>query len=296
MGEFINEPNLSFFMILFFNEFSSSYPCSSLYDAKDRMSNLIKLLSQTKSEGFRLCRIYNEYTSTILYQGYLISDWLNDQSVKRIEKQFFLSYVRPPFETGETEKENQFIERYYKLNEPEEGMHHDKYCAGLAWAVLYNTLPVSFPSNNVWEKININLLEIDGDVVKKLVINHASKTDHVDYHSNWISRIKPVQIIKSKLSFEQKKVSISLRDDHGQDVLYSFALKLINDDYVETILCSLPFNPHCRKFIKEIYADGRIDITLFEYDAGYSMIVKTTGRNLRETEVIAKHLKNKYYG
>ena len=71
----------------------------------------------------------------------------------------------------------------------------------------------------------------------------------------------------------------------------------------DTISISFPANDvwkkteigRARSFIQKIYPDGRVDVTLFEYDKGYSLMILTTGRNLRETETIAKVLKEKYY-
>jgi hypothetical protein len=57
----------------------------------------------------------------------------------------------------------------------------------------------------------------------------------------------------------------------------------------------LPFNPLERKLIKQIRANGNIEIVLTDTDKGLGLVVKTTGRNARETKLIAQILQKKYY-
>ena len=62
----------------------------------------------------------------------------------------------------------------------------------------------------------------------------------------------------------------------------NFQLKI---NLAQTIL---PYNPYERKFIKRVRENGLIEIVLPWTDKGYGMVVKTTGRNLRETKRIAE--------
>jgi len=81
---------------------------------------------------------------------------------------------------------------------------------------------------------------------------------------------------------------------HGKDVLTAFAQKVLQSPYVEGVINSLPFNPHARSFIRNAYPDGSIELVLVWSDEGLGMVVQSTGRNLRETEAIARILKEKY--
>ncbi len=45
-------------------------------------------------------------------------------------------------------------------------------------------------------------------------------------------------------------------------------------------------------FIRRIYPNGLIEVVLFWTDAGLEMVIQTTGRNLRETEEIARLLED----
>ena len=59
---------------------------------------------------------------------------------------------------------------------------------------------------------------------------------------------------------------------------------------------SLPFNSHERKFIKRIREEGLIEIVLPWTDKGYGVVVKTTGRTIKETEMIGRIIMEKYGG
>ncbi|MFB2898400.1 hypothetical protein ACE1CI_36250 [Aerosakkonemataceae cyanobacterium BLCC-F50] len=47
---------------------------------------------------------------------------------------------------------------------------------------------------------------------------------------------------------DPEKKSISIRDDHGKDILQSFAKKICRSPYVKKVVNSLPFNPKHKKF------------------------------------------------
>ena len=89
---------------------------------------------------------------------------------------------------------------------------------------------------------------------------------------------------------------IKLRDDHGKDKLLAHAQNLVNSPYVEGVLTSLAFDSRSRSYISKQsdFANGLIDVVLYWEPQGYSMRVKTTGRNIRETLAIAKLLTKKY--
>jgi len=58
----------------------------------------------------------------------------------------------------------------------------------------------------------------------------------------------------------------------------------------------LPFNSYERKFIRKIREDGLIEIVLPWTDKGYGIVVKTTGRTIKETEMIGKIIMEEYGG
>jgi hypothetical protein len=44
----------------------------------------------------------------------------------------------------------------------------------------------------------------------------------------------------------------------------------------------------------KISSDGKIDLVLYWEDAGYGMVIQTTGKNFRETKAIAEIIKNNF--
>jgi len=102
----------------------------------------------------------------------------------------------------------------------------------------------------------------------------------------------PPYLHRSEKRPEDKR--IILRDDHGKDILMHWARRLINIPYIEEVVNSLPFNPAATKPIKRITEDGLIELVLTKTDAGYGMVVKTTGRDEKETHEIANILIARY--
>ncbi|CDM96273.1 putative CRISPR-associated protein [Limnospira indica] len=88
--------------------------------------------------------------------------------------------------------------------------------------------------------------------------------------------------------------NISLRDDHGKDVLMAFSQKVCRSPYVKKIVNSLPFNPHQKTPIRRTYPNGIVEFVLTWTDAGYGICIQTTGRNLAETNTIAIHLQQEF--
>lgn len=102
----------------------------------------------------------------------------------------------------------------------------------------------------------------------------------------------PPHLRRSSKRPEEK--SIQLRKDHGIEILKHWAKRLVNNPYVEEIVNSLPFNSRTTNSIKKVYDNGLIELVLTKTDAGYGMVVKTTGTNKKETVEIAGILLERY--
>jgi len=279
-------------MELYFNEISERYKEPTLYEAKARMRKFLDLCKEAKLNGFKLIRTNRQFDIQELSDGYKIADWYADATIPRTMKDFFLGYRKFPYEPGDDASEDKFIEATYKLNEPEEVNYNGKATEGLAWAYIRETLAISFPVNEVWRKTKIGLLEEKRTKNLSVYTNHASQYEHIELHLAWIDSLKEIDPIATDLPPSGKK--INLRDDHGKDILTEFARKLVQSPYVTAVVNSLPYNPHARSFIKNIYPDGKIEIVLVWSDEGLGMVVQSTGRNLRETTAISRMLQDKY--
>ncbi|MDH6087098.1 putative CRISPR-associated protein [Umezakia ovalisporum] len=93
---------------------------------------------------------------------------------------------------------------------------------------------------------------------------------------------------------DPERKPISLRDDHGKDILHKFAKKICRSPYVKKVVNSLPFNPRRTNPILNTTKDGLVEFVLTWTDKGFGLCIETTGRNLAETNSIALHLKEKF--
>lgn len=91
-----------------------------------------------------------------------------------------------------------------------------------------------------------------------------------------------------------ERKTISLRDDHGKDVLHKFSKKICRSPYVKKVVNSLPFNPRRTNPVLNTTKDGLVEFVLTWTDKGLGLCIQTTGRNLAETNSIALHLQEKF--
>jgi hypothetical protein len=197
-------------------------------------------------------------------------------------RNFYFSFFRTPYESEIVEKEQ---DEYYAHNWSYEG----KMCIGLALASMMNSAALSILETE-WDMPFIHLMKDDNAGA----VRNICTEEHVDVHIPKIQQEGKTELIESDMPFENKK--ISLRDDHGKDILLDFSKRLVRCTYIIEIVNSLPFNPHERRFIKKVYGNGLIEIVLPWTDKGYGVVVKTTGRNINETEKIGEIIEEKYGG
>lgn len=107
-----------------------------------------------------------------------------------------------------------------------------------------------------------------------------------------------VKVYRTLLKYEITTCRISSEDNHRLHQMIQsmpdFSKRLCECPYVEGIVNSLPFNSHERKFIRRVREGGLIEIVLPWTDKGYGIVVKTTGRTIRETEMIGRIIEEKY--
>jgi hypothetical protein len=275
-------------MDLFFNEISTLYKANSKFDAQSRMKAFLELCKKAKQEGFNSFKVVNNFEDTELATTYTIHNWLGDPEINKDQKDFYFSFRNSPYENG---VENSF-DTFYYLDEPAEPNYNGYVVEGLMWANICNSLAVSFPVNDVWQKHLINI-ELDQESKrKKDNVNHISTLIHFDAHKVFIESQKEPVLLSSGINPLDKRIHLS--DDHGKDKLYAMAKKLVNCEYVIEIPNSLEYDKRARSFLRNIHPNGRIDVTLIHENIGYSMMVQTTGKTLRETQEIAKILKELY--
>jgi len=205
-----------------------------------------------------------------------------------------LLFLRRPFTEEALGDEKPEIDRYFiEYDEPN---IPQQYCKGLATAYLLGISSLSFSTHKIWDAEIIKFSEYNDDLSdfnEVECLNISAKTiDEESQIITYCEERKEIELLDSVISIADKK--ISLRDDHGKDILEAFGKKLVNHKFVNNIINSLPFNPRTKRFIKQIKKDGLVEIVLYWEDAGYGIVVETTGRNLEETEKIAKLLRTEF--
>jgi hypothetical protein len=281
-------------MKLFFNELSLNPIAENRYSAIDRMDIFAKTVSEARKKGFRNIQC-DYFTNQIeLSQNYTLHHWLNDSDVRRELREFLYGVIIPPY-IYDNDKEilEAFVESNITFEDIENHIPKSR-CIGLASAFLYDLPSISLISNPIWSKIKLHIeVEKQGNLSNQTVFNISSKESFLDNElATYIEAIS--NLILETTQIISSKKSISLRNDHGKDVLQRFAERLVCSPYVISVVNSLPYNPHETKFIHKVNANGLVEIVLRGTDAGLGLAVQTTGRNMRETQEIATMLEKEF--
>lgn len=70
--------------------------------------------------------------------------------------------------------------------------------------------------------------------------------------------------------------------------------RLRNCEYVISAINSLPFDSRSTDFVERCFEDGKIHIRLTDTEKGFGMVIQTTGKDLRSTQLIGDHIAKKY--
>lgn len=239
--------------------------------------SLLKKFAETKQAlkeiDFAVCRISGNNYQELFEKAKSISGYT------RTHQNLLYSFFKSPYETDNLKEHviEDFVQNQYSFN----GIDTP---AGLSWAAVTDGVAFSFLTDSTWDTSFVSLNSINGNVFVK----HASKRAHLNA---WKNLIGPVQLVETSLNPSEKKFHV--RQDHGNDILEDFWNRLKKSPYVEECVNSLEWQPHCRKFAT-VKSDNSIDFVLLWTDRGLGINVKTTGRTLRETEMIAQILEKEY--
>jgi len=257
---------------LFFNELSIEGKESI---SRESVLAFVKVYRALLKYEITTCRIAPEDNHKLHQMIRSMPDFLNIRN-------FYFSFFRSPYESEKVEKEQ---DKYFE----HEWFYNGKSCIGLPLAVIMNSAALSICESDWRDAFVYITKDNDADTARNI-----STEQHVDIHIPKIQANEEPELVETDLRIEDKK--ISLRDDHGTDVLMDFSKRLIRCPYVVGIINSLPFNSRERRFIKKICGEGLIEIVLPWTDKGYGVVVRTTGRTIRETEMIGKIIAEKYGG
>lgn len=256
----------------YFNELSLDSGSQIDYEEIQRIARIYQGL---KAQKFNTCRISPEARSELLNQAKSYSNY-------RTLSGFLYSFFKTPYDANIPEAPaNEYLSHSWSCQGRE--------CYGLALAYIMESLSVSIAAsgNSEWNHSTVSIQRDDAPAE----VRNVSDPAHLDELADWFESLEEIQLAASDLKPEEK--GISLRDDHGKDVLQKFAERLVRCPYVDSVIGSRQFQPHARHFY-EITDYNLIRIILYWDDRGLCMEVRTTARNRRENEKIAELLKQKY--
>ncbi|MBI4946247.1 MAG: hypothetical protein HY840_07585 [Bacteroidetes bacterium] len=282
-------------MEVIYNELSSQPLSGNKTLANHRIALLIECYKTAHQNGFNKIRFSKQFHEIEIAGGYTLQQWLNE-TTQRNHKDLILGARTYPF----INEEDTWAEDEYILNnfyfENEKHKISKTECLGLAAAHIYDTLSISFTGHSAWINNSLSIIKSNGanNSTANIDITNIFSSACFDKKEikDFIERISQPVLVPSPLQPNQK--SIHLRDDHGKDVLDSFAKRIRNSPYVNEIINSLPYNNRAINFIRRAYPNGLVEIVLYWTDMGLGMVIQTTGRNKRETEEIARLLEREY--
>lgn len=271
MGNFNDRFNIAGEKVdLFFNELSiRNKECIE----KDSIITIARVYKALRKYNITTCRIASE-DNTKLFQ--MISSRPDSINIRN----FYFSFFRSPYESEEVDG---YQEEYYEYN----WSYDNGSCMGFALAFLLNSASFSIDNEN-WGRPFVRFLRDEEGVNARNICTE----EHVDIHIPQLQGEEEIELLECGIEIADKK--IVLRNDHGMDELEEFSKRLIRCPYLIGVINSLPHNPNRRKFIKKIRENGLIEIVLPWTDKGYGIVVKTTGRTLRETEKIAEIIEEEF--
>ena len=278
-----------------FNELSTQPLCASVLNAEQRVRDfLIMLKNARKHTRITKVRHAGDMTTIPLTQTLTLQDYLNTHTTDPTVRALLGIFIHPQVDTDDDIS----LQNYFDTEtEVDTGNNFMIPADGFNAAYCQNTFCVGFESCATWQNDFFNLVVtsngkknnvIWGCISSTLLFSDVSRKSAFE---KWMQE-RNVKLVESSLLPEQKPSNVE--GDHGQHLLKEHAKMLNRHPYVEGALTSLPFKPHSNEYVFKIYDDGLLDIVLWWEDEGYSMRIKTTGRNVAETKEIAKVLRERY--
>ncbi len=283
-----------------FNELSIQPLCLANVDAEQRLRDFASLFREVRNHTkITKIRHADNLTSISLTGDMTMQDYCNTHMNNPIAILLMSSFIHPQVDMEDDKSLQSYLDTTADVYLPNGTVLNGD---GFNAAYCQNTFCVGFDSDSVWDN-ELFKLTITSNGQSKSVkwgcISSLSFYSTSQPHQNrrpvfdqWLQQLDPIVLVPTALDAADKP--INLRDDHGKAELTAHAKLLCQHQYVEGILTSLAFQPHSNNYISKIYDDGSVDIVLRWEDKGFSMRVKTTGRNALETREIARILREKF--
>lgn len=278
-----------------FNELSMQPLCTSEESAEQRVHNFL-VMFKTVREHSEITKVRHSgnMTTIQLTATMTLQDYINSHTRQPAMMALLGIFTQPQVDMDDDISLQTYLDTSAEMRlannvvSPADGFNA---------AYSQNTFCVGFWSSFIWERDYFEL-SVGSNTKKKNVIWACISVPFTNNNDNreqefdtWLQD-RHVELVTTTLNPELKPIKV--RDDHGKKELIEHARILNQNCYVEGIVSSLPFKPYLREYISKIYDDGMLDIVLWWYDKGFSMRVKTTGRNIAETREIAQKLREEF--
>lgn len=280
-------------MYLCFNELSFHPKTDNSAILAEHLKALLKVFATAKStHGIKHLLFEDRYFTYEPIPDTLFLDWV--KTLQPTLKNQLLSIIKKPF-TLEVIEPTNALDGYY-FSEAQLGLS-EVDCIGIAAAHRLDSACLSLLTHDFWENASLDAYrmyeqsEMPDERISVLNVAVLDQLNSAEFRT-YAESFQSVVLVESNTNPDDKP--IKLRDDHGKDVLDAFAKRILRSPHLLGVVNSLPFNSNSVRFIRAVKPDGLIELVLFWEDKGYGMVVQSTGRNLRETEKIAKLIEEKY--
>ncbi len=262
---------------------------------KDEHEDLISLFSKyaktikaLKTKGFTGVR-YEKGIISLVKEDYRNIFELQNNPIGRTIFSFILSTARNPYIDSESNAAEKYITEDYEVNVEGNWVIGQGFTA----AYLLDTIAISLSTHPKWDKTSYVIRNANNYEDSASVINiSTSESSEETILNQFIKERIPLTLDRCTINPDKKHYKF--RDDHGKDKLKLIWNRLRNCSYVISAINSLEFNPAGKEFIEKCFEDGKIHIRLVNSDAGYGLIIQTTGKNMRETIAIGNIIIQKY--
>ena len=269
-----------------FNELSFLDKKEANEDVFQLFSDYVKTIKALKAKGFSGIR-YELGIASLSMDGVRNVFELEKTSRGKDLFLFILSTARNPYISPGTQVKD-------IKNEDFEVLVKEEWCVGQGFTAAYllDTIVVSLCTDSKWNAASYVIRrsdEAEQGCVLNVTTPEAIETDAIN---QFITERRPLELKTCQVQPVYK--SCKLRDDHGKDKLMLLWNKLRNCEYIISAINSLEFKPSGRTFVETCFDNGIIHIRMVNSDAGYGMVIQTTGRTMRETEAIGEIIMQKY--
>lgn len=278
-------------MELAFNEISQTPLLDDKHQANARMLLFSKAVAEARKKGFKNIRIRYSAAEINLTQEYSLHNWLFDKDFPLESRSLFYDmFVQPFLKEGDDEIEKKFIDANFFFEDAENKIPKQK-CMGLSSAYLSETLAISFQSSPAWQKNKLAIVIEKGADILTGEIHHVFSKEcfNQDSITDFVESITTLELVETNINPNDKNFHFTAH--HGKQELTALWNRIKNSPFV---IKGMSIEWGGNSFYKKPQRDGKLDIVDLRSDKRYAMQVQTTGRNYRETEAIAKILKEEY--